>query len=261
MRHTDQLGRAIVLDESPRTIVSIVPSQTELLYHLGLEPAGQTIFCIKPEHRFAEAQKVGGTKKLQLDKIHALKPDIIIGNKEENDQGQIEELEKHYPVWMSDIYSLRDAQNMIKSIGEIFQVTNRTDHLLEQIDLEFQKMRQVYRQPLRVLYLIWQEPFIAVGRNTFINSLLQEIKWDNVMQGPQTRYPEITHEEIIALAPDLILLSSEPFPFKEIHRENVQNIFPNSKVVLVDGEAFSWYGSRMLFSPKYLMDLSLSISS
>jgi ABC-type Fe3+-hydroxamate transport system substrate-binding protein len=116
MEYVDQLNRTVFLAQPPQRIVSLVPSQTELLYDLGLgeKVVGQTIFCIHPHSAFKKATKIGGTKKLQLDKIRSLKPDLIVANKEENDQSQIETLAQDFPVWISDIITLDDALDMVK---------------------------------------------------------------------------------------------------------------------------------------------------
>src|ERR1700741_1030662 len=121
MRFTDQMNREIELKGSPKRIISLVPSQTELLWHLGLreELVGITKFCVHPEEMFHTKPRVGGTKKFDLKKIAELKPDLIIGNKEENEQVQIEELMKQYPVWMSDITNLDQALDMISRVGAL----------------------------------------------------------------------------------------------------------------------------------------------
>src|SRR4051812_11307667 len=120
-RFTDQMGNAVELEGPPSRIVSLVPSQTELLFYLGLdkEVAGITKFCIHPAEMFHSKPRVGGTKKYDFEKIRQLAPDLIIGNKEENEQKQVEELQKLYPVWMSDIRNLADALQMIRSVGEL----------------------------------------------------------------------------------------------------------------------------------------------
>ena len=124
----DQMHREVKIDSPPKRIVSLVPSQTELLYDLGLQDniVGQTLFCIHPADKHKTKTIIGGTKKLKLELILALQPDLIIGNKEENEQQQIEYLMQNATVWMSDIYTLSDSLEMIKSIGEI---VNKKDNV------------------------------------------------------------------------------------------------------------------------------------
>jgi len=254
----DQLKRKVVLSSSPVRIISLVPSQTELLYDLGLreEVIGITKFCIHPEEWFRAKPRVGGTKKINFEKIQALKPDLIIGNKEENDQSQIEELMKHYPVWMSDIKNLDDALNMIEEIGELVNKKNEAIEISEEVRLRFDnlKLRTLNLKQPSVAYLIWQDPLITIGSDTFIHDMLSRCAFTNVFSD-QKRYPEIKKEDLKRHQPELILLSSEPYPFKEKHREEFQSICPRSTVLLVDGELFSWYGSRLLKSPGYFHSL------
>lgn len=258
-KFTDQLGREIVLAQIPRRIVSLVPSQTELLYDLGLEDAivGQTIFCVHPADKFDKAQKIGGTKKLHIEKIRELKPDLIIANKEENDAAQIEELAADFPVWISDIYSLSDAYEMMETVGEMTGTREVANGMVQEIQRRFATLNVMHAKS--ALYLIWQKPWMAVGRRTFIHSMLTKAGFENVILDAESRYPEVDEEEIRKLNPDYIFLSSEPFPFEEKHRLEMQGLFSDSKVRLIDGEMMSWYGSRLLKFPEYIQSLVGSI--
>lgn len=255
MMFTDQMGRSVNLEKVPERIISLVPSQTELLYDLGLGDriAGQTIFCIHPENRFKSAAKVGGTKKLNLAKIRSLRPDLIIGNKEENEQSQIEQLEKEYPVWMSDIFNLQDALQMIEMIGEITGTGDKARILTNKINSRFNAIKT--GEKFSALYFIWREPWMVAGKNTFINEMLSCAGFENALADPVARYPEMNEAEIAAADPDVILLSSEPYPFKEKHIMELNMICPGVPVHLVDGEMFSWYGSRLLHSADYFGQL------
>lgn len=257
MEYVDQLNRTIFLAHPPQRIVSLVPSQTELLYDLGLGDriVGQTIFCIHPKKAFKKATKIGGTKKLQIEKIIALQPDLIIANKEENDQAQIEMLSGLFPVWISDVVTLDDAFNMMLSIGKLTERESAAQLMVQEIQNAFSKIPPQNTLPKKVLYVIWYNPIMAVGQNTFINSVLKSAGFLNVISTPNSRYPEITASEIKELQPDVILLSSEPFPFKESHIAYFQSLCPNATVRLCDGELMSWYGSRMLKAPPYLESL------
>ncbi len=257
---TDQMGRSITVPYHPKRIISLVPSQTELLYYLGLtnEVVGQTIFCIHPHEQHLIKPRVGGTKKLKLDIIASLNPDLIIGNMEENDQGQIEELMKHYPVWMSDIKTLDDACSMITDIGSLVGKANQAMELKDKIVSGFDTIPKI--QTASCLYFIWRKPWMAAGHDTFIDNLLYRIGLSNLAKPFNSRYPSITDGDIKQLAPQYILLSSEPYPFKQKHIEELKLISPNSKIILVDGEMFSWYGSRLLNAVDYFKSLSTQLA-
>lgn len=261
MTFTDQLGNTIHLNAPPRRIVSLVPSQTELLFDLGLDDkiVGITKFCIHPKDKCKPKTKVGGTKKVNLETIAALQPDLIIGNKEENDRTQIEELQRLYPVWMSDIYNLEDALGMIKSIGEITGTAPKANALASEISAAFQSAvpnppQRGKHSAIKAAYLIWYRPWMAVGRSTFIDDMLGQAGFTNVFH-QKTRYPEITLEELAGVAPEVVMLSSEPYPFKEQHIAEIKQLCPSAVVKLVDGELFSWYGSRMLQAASYFSSL------
>lgn len=255
MLFTDQLNNTIELDEYPKRIVSLVPSQSELLWDLGLrdELVGITKFCIHPKELFNTVKRVGGTKTLHLDVIRDLKPDLIIGNKEENELSQIIELQKQFKVWMSDIYTLNDALEMIRSVGIVVHRENEANHLAQDIEHSFFELKPVHK---RTLYLIWK-PYMAAGRSTFIGDMLQRIGLENVLEDPKGRYPNLSIDEIKSLNPEIILLSSEPFPFKVEHMDELRKLLPHAKILLVDGELFSWYGSRLKKSVDYFNHLHL----
>jgi ABC-type Fe3+-hydroxamate transport system substrate-binding protein len=265
--YTDQLNRKIQLTSLPKRIISLVPSQTELLYDLGLrdEVAGITKFCIHPEEWFRSKPRIGGTKKYDFEKIKALRPDLIIGNKEENEKVQIEELMKIYPVWMSDIYTLSDALNMITSIGTLTGKSKESMNLKLEIESGFNRFRGeisfAENERVSTAYLIWKKPFMAAGHDTFINEMLGLCGLKNVFETKTSRYPEFSSEELINANPSVILLSSEPYPFKERHVQEFREILPEAKVKIVDGEIFSWYGSRLLKAPDYFRQLIRDLSS
>ncbi|MBK8966081.1 MAG: helical backbone metal receptor [Saprospiraceae bacterium] len=255
---TDQMGRIVALPvHPPRRIVSLVPSQTELLADLGLaaEVVGITKFCTHPEQWFRTKKRVGGTKTVSLEKVAALEPDLIIGNKEENDREQIEVLAKQFPVWMSAVYTLVDALEMIRAVGNLTGTATRANDLARQIQQAFdQNLPMNFNVRPRVAYFIWRKPYMVVGRDTFIHSMLEIAGFENVFQN-RRRYPEITLDALQAAAPDRIFLSSEPFPFKEKHFEPFRGICPAATIQVVDGALFSWYGSRLLQAPPYFNSL------
>jgi ABC-type Fe3+-hydroxamate transport system substrate-binding protein len=253
----DQLNNRIQLSGVPRRIVSLVPSQTELLYTLGLNTAvtGITKFCIHPEGWLQSKTIIGGTKNFHFEVIDQLNPDLIIGNKEENYKEGIEKLQEKYPVWISDIVTLPDAFAMIKSIGELTGTYEKANALCDSIQQQFYNIKQT--TPRKVLYLIWRQPWMAAGSNTFIHTIIEKIGLKNCLENSH-RYPELADSDIQSLAPEYIFLSSEPYPFKDRHKAELEALCPAAKVVLVDGEMFSWYGSRLLEAPAYFNTLDLS---
>ena len=259
---TDQLGQQITIIYPPKRIISLVPSQTELLFDLGLdkEVIGLTKFCIHPIEKFAERTKVGGTKKLNIEKIRSMQPDLIIGNKEENQREQIEELMREFPVWMSDIYTLEDAKKTILEIGELVDRSPEAAYLNHLITAGFNDLQTLAVQNglnKKVAYLIWKDPYMLVGGDTFIDHILALNGLSNVVK--EKRYPEIDLNKLNGLKPDLVFLSSEPYPFKEKHMEEIKTAVPDAKVMIVDGEMFSWYGSRLVKSVQYLFQLQKNL--
>lgn len=257
----DQMSHNVTLSATPKRIISLVPSQTELLYDLGLneEVIGITKFCIHPDEWFRHKTRVGGTKQYHFDKFELLEPDLIIGNKEENDEQQIRQLQENYAVWMSDIHNLDEALEMIRGIADLTARKEKGDVIIEGIQTAFTSLKSELqaRAITSAAYLIWRNPYMAAGHNTFIDSMLNELKMENVFAN--ARYPETTLEELKELAPGLILLSSEPYPFKDKHLQEIQEAVPGAKVLLVDGEMFSWYGSRLLKAPSYFREVISSI--
>lgn len=253
--YKDQIGNRITLKGLPQRIVSLVPSQTQLLYDLGLEDrvVGITKFCIHPAHWFASKTRVGGTKTVNIDKVAALNPDLIIGNKEENTAVDIEALQSLAPVWVSDVNTLEDALEMIQHLSEITGRTSQGSQMIQTISKRFTALENRSSvHPLKgksVVYVIWNEPIMAAGTQTFIHDMLERCGLENCIQ--TSRYPEITGN----VKTDFVFLSTEPFPFSETHFPHYQRIFPSAKIVLVNGEPFSWYGSALIEAPRYFEQL------
>ncbi|MDG1331006.1 MAG: helical backbone metal receptor [Crocinitomicaceae bacterium] len=258
------MNQTIRLESPPRRIVSLVPSQTELLHYLGLEDevVGITKFCIHPKEWHENKARIGGTKAVNLEKVLLLNPDLIIGNKEENTKEDIEMLKSVAPVWMSDIYDLSDAILMLREIGNMLGKSELTNALITEILSEFSKLDEfVETSSLKgksALYFIWNDPGFVAGKSTFIDGMLSQCGLKNATR--ETRYPEVPlSSDGYRVQPDFVFLSSEPFPFEEKHIESFQKRYPNSKIVLVDGEMFSWYGSRLKDAPKYFQQLLESL--
>lgn len=243
-----------------RTIVSLVPSWTETIFYLGMGGAliGRTSFCIHPKEA-ASIPKVGGTKNIHLDKICAMNPDIVIANKEENVKEQIDYLrERGIYVWVSDVDSYRSALSSIMELGTHIGADDEAHRLT--IDIQ-QKIENVTnnRPPLRCCYLIWKNPYMTIGGDTYIDSILALMGYTNVFNSVR-RYPKVSVEQIVEMQTDCILLSSEPYPFKTEDAQNLQR-FSGIPAVCVDGEVFSWYGSKMLDIPDYASSLEKAIQN
>ena len=250
----DQLGKEILLPTAPLRIVSLVPSQTELLFSLGLdeEVVGITKFCIHPDHWFRSKNRVGGTKKLDINKIRSLQPNLVIANKEENTLEDVTAIETFCPVWTSDISNFSDAVDMINRIGDLTGTSEKASVMVNEISREFSNISisRVYR----AAYLIWKNPWMAAGGGTFINVMLNACGMKNVLEN-MDRYPAIEIDSLVQKNIEILLLSSEPYPFKISDLEQLREILPKVKIMLVDGELFSWYGSRMLMAPAYFKEV------
>lgn len=236
------------MTSNPQRIVSLVPSKTELLFDLGLDErvVGITKFCIHPDLWFRSKARIGGTKNVHLEKIASLNPDLIIANKEENTKEDVDWLSQRFNVYMSDITTVDQALKMIEKVGDLTDTKERADVIVSAIEHERKVFARQGTSYGSVVYLIWREPMMAAANHTFINSMLKEGGWDNALEDEFERYPEVNWEDLISVSPQHIFLSSEPFPFKEKHIAEIRARLPHSHVMLVDGEMFSWYGSRMI---------------
>ena len=238
-------------------IISLVPSQTELLYSFGLdkEVIGITKFCIHPEQWFRTKTRIGGTKKLNIELIRKLQPDLIIANKEENVKEQVEMLASEFDVYLSDVNNLKDALKMIADIGTLTNKQKEAEEIIENIKKGFSTLNPMrFQKPHRCCYLIWKDPYMTVGGDTFINDMMNRCGLKNVFED-RKRYPEITPQDIKDSGCEMVLLSSEPYPFKEKNIKELQESLPKVKIILADGEMFSWYGSRLLKAAGYFKKL------
>jgi len=244
------------LSYKPKRIISLVPSQTELLFDLGLEDEtiGITKFCVHPEKWFRTKTRVGGTKSINIEKIRSLNPDLIIANKEENVKEQIEAASGIAPVWVSDIQNLEDALQMIKDIGQMTHKAPEAGAIIHEIDKAFQNININPNGNRTALYLIWHRPWMTIGKDTFIHAMLEKLHLKNAFEH-LNRYPQLSDEDIRNSNASLVLLSSEPYPFKEKHIALIRELLPEATIQLVDGEMFSWYGSRLIKAPEYFTSL------
>lgn len=257
---TDARGESVTLDTPPQRIVSLVPSQTELLAYLGLddEVVGLTRFCVRPESWKEKKEIVGGTKNVNVERVRALQPDFVLANHEENTRPVVETLAEEVPVYVTSVATLSDALAMIRTVGRLVGRTGRAERLSDEIAKRFAALPAF--EPVRAAYLIWREPYMTVGHDTFIHAMMERTGFANVF-GEETRYPIVTPEEIRAADPEVVLLPDEPFPFDEEYAEELRAKLPGPRLQLVDGQPFSWYGSRLLDAPAYLRDLRARIGA
>ena len=251
--YIDMMDFPVEVVERPMRIVSLVPSLSLLLSDMGLGDrlVGVTKFCVHPEGLRDRTAVVGGTKLLHLDDIRALKPDLIVANKEENNKVDIETLQEEFPVWISDIATVDDSLYAISMLGEILQCQEDAQKIHDLIVGQRKSFsKEIKSNHRRVAYVIWNNPFMAAGSGTFIHHMLEEGGWQNAFDDHE-RYPAFTLDGLKAMNPDLLFLSSEPFPFKEKHKKLFTDVIAEDRIMIVDGEMFSWYGSRLIDSYKY----------
>lgn len=265
----DQLGRVITIDKVPKRIISLVPSFTELLFDLGFneEIIGITKYCIEPKDKVASITRIGGTKKFQIDLIKQLSPDLIVASKEENNKDQILQLELFFPIWIADIIDFDSSVAAIKSLSKITDKVKEGEIIVEKslnvksvINSEFLNSKLVNKN---VLYFIWRKPYMVVGKGTYINSILEILGFRNSVldldlskrtSNENLRYLTVSESELKKMTPDFVFLSTEPYPFREKHFPEFMNLFPNSQIIQVRGDNFSWYGSRFYKSLDYFLD-------
>ncbi|MFN3197851.1 MAG: helical backbone metal receptor [Bradymonadia bacterium] len=262
MRFTDALGRHVDVPSTPRRIVSLVPSQTELLADLGLddEVVGITRFCIHPKAWCQGRRQVGGTKNARVDEILSLRPDLVIANKEENTRPMVEALAAEVPVYVTDVGDVAEGIEMIRALGALVGRAEQAHAIADEVVEGFEALSFSEVLQIPVAYFIWRGPYMAAGSSNFIHDVLERGGMRNVV-GHLPRYPEITLSGLKSLRPQWVLLSSEPYPFKSIHMREIEEALPGVRCALVDGELFSWYGSRMRRTPAYLAELRRHLES
>lgn len=251
----DGVGRTVSVPDSPQRIISLCPSITETLFALGLDRqlVGRTRYCIHPKGKVEQARIIGGTKEINFDLIQQLHPDLIVTDKEETPKEIADILMASYPLYVFDVQDYPGAIQMIKTLGEITGRGEEAGEIANEIERRFPLLGT--QKPASVAYLIWRKPFMAAGRNTFITAMLEKSGFENVFKEREERYPTVTMEEIRGINPDFIFLSSEPFPFAEEHKKELQAQLPGANIQLVDGEYFSWYGVRMADAGRYFEQL------
>ncbi|NML56306.1 ABC transporter substrate-binding protein [Chryseobacterium cheonjiense] len=240
-------------------VVSLVPSITEALFDLGLtenEVIGRTKFCIHPSEKVKNVSVIGGTKNINIDKIKALQPDLILANKEENVKEQVETLMDDFKVIVTNVENIEDNYYLLKTLGKLFNKKEKAQCFNLKI---YEILNETKIQSsVKAAYLIWKNPYMTIGSDTFIHKIMDEIGFENIFKD-RKRYPEITVEDLSDV--EVIMLSSEPFPFKEKHIEELKAFYPDKKIMIVDGEAFSWYGTHIAKCENYFKELITEVEA
>lgn len=246
----DRVGRSVTYSFPPKRIVSLCPGITDTLFALNLEDeiVGRTRFCIYPKGKVDNVPAVAGTKDIKLEAIQDVRPDLIIVEKEENTKEIVEELEKFFPVYVAEVQSVDEAYKMIEEMGTLTDRNDAAATLLNSIQRQFASLPKAAGK--RIGYVIWRKPYMVVGKDTYINSLLEKMGFVNPFTEADGRYPAVTDDDFQKAELDYVLLASEPFPFKEKHANEFLDMMPETKPILVDGEMF-WYGPRMEDAPAY----------
>jgi ABC-type Fe3+-hydroxamate transport system substrate-binding protein len=254
MQRQDSLGRWVTVPVEPKRIVSLCPSQTETLFALGLEGrlVGRTRYCIHPAEKVATLSVVGGTKKVDPSLIQSLRPDLIIAEKEENTREDVECLAEIAPVYVTKNESWEEALDTIHRLGIVTGTLDRAGRLIEEIEATWATVPWALRL-MRVLYLVWRKPYMAAGSLTFIDAVMRRLGWENVAATLSGRYPII--EDPSQLRPEIVLLCSEPYPYKAQHVPEVQALWPEARVEVVRGDYFAWYGARLIEAARYMREL------
>lgn len=237
-------------------IVSLCPSLTELVFDLGRGDAlvGRTKFCVHPADRVASVEPVGGTKNPKVDRIVALAPDLVLLNEEENRREDADALAAAgIPLHVSFPRDAAGTAAMVRDIGAALDARDAAEAIAADIETRSARVRAAAAAraaagvpPVRWAYLIWRRPWMAVNGDTFVHALLAQAGGVNVLADRPARYPEVTAAELAAAGPDVVLLSSEPFPFTAAHADELaaETGLPRERFRLADGELLSWHGSR-----------------
>lgn len=243
-----------------RRIVSLVPSLTELLCELGLagEMVGRTGFCIHPESAVRAIAKVGGTKSVNLEKIRRLQPTHVVLNKDENLRATAEALAAFVPeLVVTHPLAPQDNLALYRQFGAVFGRQREAEGLCARFQAAYDEANAGRYPERSVLYLIWKDPWMTVSRDTYISRTLALFGMRTVPGGSGERYPKLADLNVEGI--DLVLLSSEPYRFREEHRADIERL-TGRPARLIDGEMTSWYGPRAIAGLAYLGEFTARAS-
>jgi iron complex transport system substrate-binding protein len=245
--------------ESPTgtRVVSLCPSITETVFALGEghRLVGRTEYCVQPPKEVSLLPTVGGTKSIRWDVLRDLKPDLILANQEENRREDVEQLRRMgIPVAVFFPKDLQTTANYIRDLATLLGADAGGELMASELEA---MIKHEPVQTANVAYLIWRKPWMVAGEDTFIHSLLEAGGLSNVFAGSEETYPVVTAADLKEANPDLILLSSEPFPFEQKHRMELskETGLPVERFLLVDGQLLSWHGVRTLEGIRYARSL------
>jgi ABC-type Fe3+-hydroxamate transport system substrate-binding protein len=265
----DAWGRSLTVTERPERIVSLVPSLTEALFAFGLEQeiVGVTRFCVEPRRGVADKTKVGGTKALDVAKIKALEPDLVIASAEENGPEDVTQLIDHgCPVFVTLATSVESAIDLLRQLATITGTTAAARPIIQEAKeaLAFAVAAGASGERVRVFCPIWRNPYMTCGRATYVDDVITVCGGRNVFGERQERYPQLELGEMAALDPQVILLPSEPYRFTKRHKADFRafadvTAVKNGHIFLIDGRMLTWYGPRIarsLSEVKRLLDIA-----
>lgn len=255
---TDPTGRTIEISYPPGRIVSLVPSTTETLYDLGVwdKVAGCTGWCTRPAHAVKGMRRVGGVKRnMNWKRLREIDPELVLANAEEQAPDVLARLCDEFPAWVSVPRTVAEAVAAIRDLSEVLGVPHDGEEIAVRTEMAADEARRLAsnRPGIRVLYLVWREPYMSVSGDTFIHDMLALCGAENVYEGAEKRYPEITLEDAAKRGVDLVLLPDEPFRYREEHVGEFEAL--GVEVKLVSGDNVCWPGSRMLEGIRYLSEM------
>jgi len=274
---TDCRGVPFLPLKKPFGVVSLVPSWTETLFSLGLtqrEILGRTRYCVHPRTQVLSVEEVGGPRDPKVARIIEIDPDLIVADREENRQEDIAEMDRRWPVsrvFVGDPFSVTRALKHVEQLGWLLGCETRARQLVIEINSCLARVKRENRG--KAAYLVWQDPFMAASRETYIGDVLTIFGYQNVLDrhvkddlglGGETRYPAVSLDVLAYLKPQTIFLSTEPFPFEKKHADHLRSrlrdldsVFGESvDIRIVDGEYFAWYGSRMVPAFRHFLNQS-----
>lgn len=268
------------VETPPTRVVSLVPSITESLFDLnvGSRLVAVTDYCTRPPDEVARLPRIGGTKNPDVERIIALKPDLVIANQEENRLEDVEALQAAgVHVWVTFPCTVRESFNLLWNIMHVFDEASMVERVraMEWTCDWLERMSEARETPCRVFAPIWLDPLMTFNADTYCHDLLRVCGGDNVFAererlyplkadlgeadayapddsraaGRDTRYPRITFDEVVAAQPDVILLPSEPYEFTQQHIPLFAHLdvpaARNNQIHLIDGTLLTWHGTRV----------------